>query len=165
MKMLGIFCSSNITTNDELRRQLKIKNVILAILAAAGIIMIVAAVLYSRNGGTFSGDMPDEYYSGFYRGAGTGLIFAAVVMIARNAAAMKNEQKLTQMRIELTDERNRAINEAAMKISIGIHLAVMLLTIFVSGIYAVPTAKALCFMFVLFLFSYIISYSVLSTRM
>lgn len=160
MKMLGIFCSTNVADNEELKKKLKVKNTIMFLFLIAGISVILAAAFYEKNDGAFKNGVT----SSFYYGVGCGIIAAAFILIIRNLSVMKSETKLTEMRVNITDERNIAINSASIKASVAIMLTASFIISFASGICTIHVTKAILFLIMLFLFSYIVSYRVISTR-
>ena len=55
----------------------------------------------------FSGKMKvDDYMLGVYCGIGVGLICSGIVFLIRNKRLMKDEEKLKEARLQVTDERN-----------------------------------------------------------
>lgn len=158
--MIGIFCSSNIKDNTQLKRKLKVQNVIMLLLMMVGIAVIVATVLYKNNGGTFlNGVSPSFYY-----GVGSGVIAGAAVLTIKNTLTMKSEQKLTRMRINITDERNIAINSASIKVAVAVMLAAAFAILLISGIWTIRMPKAIFCLIMLFLASYCVSYKIISSR-
>ena len=109
--VLGVFCNSDVSNNEELKAQLRKKNVFMVLLLIISGLAMLGLIIYESNGGEYVGDKNGW----FYRGACTGIAFAAVIFLFRNLNTIKDEKKLTELRIEITDERNIAINAAAVK--------------------------------------------------
>ena len=102
MKGFCLFSGSKVTNNEEFRKQLQAKNKCLLGLILLGIISAAAAYYME-----FSGKMKvDDYMLGVYCGIGVGLICSGIVFLIRNKRLMKDEEKLKEARLQVTDERN-----------------------------------------------------------
>lgn len=75
------------------------------------------------------------------------------------------EEKLTELRILQTDERNIAINMSAVKASVGVFFLAALLLLTLSCFMVLETAKILMFLMILFWFSYTVAYKLYSMKM
>ena len=102
MKGFCLFSGSKVTNNEEFRKQLQAKNKCLLGLILLGIISAAAAYYME-----FWGKMKvDDYMLGVYCGIGVGLICSGIVFLIRNKRLMKDEEKLKEARLQVTDERN-----------------------------------------------------------
>ncbi|MDE7331352.1 MAG: hypothetical protein K2O16_03800 [Lachnospiraceae bacterium] len=155
MKIRGIFCCTTAANNEEYRKVLKKRNVWMAALAVAGI-MIAAAALVAEHSGASA--LP-EYILGVYCGFGTGLAIAGIIVFVRNMILLGNEAKLKMNRLENTDERLMEIGSRAGKTAIKVVLLVGTASAMICGIYEPVLIKAMLFMLDVFLFSYITAYA------
>ncbi|MDD6616012.1 MAG: hypothetical protein PUF13_07930, partial [Lachnospiraceae bacterium] len=76
--MKGIFCHTKAKTNEEFRKELKRKNILLGALAALGLVTLGTAFFAYRCQVSVS-----EHTLGFYTGAGTGILAAALFLLFR----------------------------------------------------------------------------------
>lgn len=93
---------------------------ILAIVA----VMVTAAII----------GVEDEATS-FTLGFGCGIAAVALVLVIRDAAALKNEEKLEKLYIEETDERRQHINAMVGSKGMVIFIAVISLAMLISNYY------------------------------
>lgn len=159
--VLGVFCNSDVSNNEELKAQLRKKNVFMVLLLIISGLAMLGLIIYESNGGEYVGDKNGW----FYRGACTGIAFAAVVFLFRNLNTIKDEKKLTELRIEITDERNIAINAAAVRAALAVMFAAMFVIMLSSGFVLLDVYTALVFLFALFMVSYAAAYRRYSEKM
>ena len=111
MKGFCLFSGSKATNNEEFRKQLQAKNKALLGLILLGIISAAAAYYME-----FWGKMKvDDYMQGVYCGIGVVLICSGIVFLIRNKRLMKDEEKLKEARLQVTDERNIEIGSIIQK--------------------------------------------------
>lgn len=99
--MKGIFCHTKAKTNEEFRKELKRKNILLGALAALGLVTLASAFFVHRCQVTVS-----DHALRFYTGAGTGILAAALFLLFRNIYISKDETRLKQERLKNSDERS-----------------------------------------------------------
>lgn len=159
--MRGIFCRTNARTNEEYREVLKRRNVYMALVVIAGIILAITAYAVSEKGASA---LP-EYILGVYCGAGSGMAAAGLVFMIRNLCLMRNEEKLKKSRLENTDERMLEICSKAVNAAVLITLLTAVLAGLIAGIFYPILIKALIFVLYLFIFSYAAAYLVYKKKL
>lgn len=161
MKGFCLFSGSKATSNEEFRKQLQAKNKALWGLVLLGIIS--AAVAYYME---FSGKMKvDDYMLGVYCGIGVGLICAGIAFLIRNKCLMKDEEKLKEARLQVTDERNVEIGSRALRMAAVVLLIVMYVVFLIGGLYDETISKLMSCLICLFLVAYAIAWRVFNNRM
>ena len=156
-----LFSGSKVTNNEEFRKQLQAKNKCLLGLILLGIIS--AATAYYME---FSGKMKvDDYMLGIYCGIGVGLICSGIVFLIRNKRLMKDEEKLKEARLQVTDERNIEIGSRALRMAAFVLLIVMYFAFLFGGLYDPMISKLMSCMICLFLIVYAIAWRVLNKHM
>lgn len=161
MKGFCLFSGSKATNNEEFRKQLQAKNKALLGLILLGIISAAAAYYME-----FSGKMKvDDYMLGVYCGIGVGLICSGIVFLIRNKRLMKDEGKLKEARLQVTDERNIEIGSRALRMEAFVLLIVMYLAFLFGGLYDPMISKLMSCMICLFLIVYAIAWRVLNKHM
>ena len=156
MKGFCLLSGSKATNNEEFRKQLQAKNK-----ALLGIISAAAAYYME-----FSGKMKvDDYMLGVYCGIGVGLICSGIVFLIRNKRLMKDEGKLKEARLQVTDERNIEIGSRALRMAAFVLLIVMYLAFLFGGLYDPMISKLMSCMICLFLIVYAIAWRVLNKHM
>ena len=161
MKGSCLFSGSKATNNEEFRKQLQAKNKALLGLILLGIISAAAAYYME-----FSGKMKvDDYMQGVYCGIGVGLICSGIVFLIRNKRLMKDEEKLKEARLQVTDERNIEIGSRALRMAAFVLLIVMYFAFLFGGLYDPMISKLMSCMICLFLIVYAIAWRVLNKHM
>ena len=157
MKGFCLFSGSKATNNEEFRKQLQAKNKCLL-----GLILLGIAAYYME----FSGKMKvDDYMLGVYCGIGVGLICSGIVFLIRNKRLMKDEEKLKEARLQVTDERNIEIGSRALRMAAFVLLIVMYFAFLFGGLYDPMISKLMSCMICLFLIVYAIAWRVLNKHM
>ena len=141
MKGFCLFSGSKVTNNEEFRKQLQAKNKCLLGLILLGIISAAAA-----------------YYMEFW-----GKMKA--VFLIRNKRLMKDEEKLKEARLQVTDERNIEIGSRALRMAAFVLLIVMYFAFLFGGLYDPMISKLMSCMICLFLIVYAIAWRVLNKHM
>ncbi|MDE6501455.1 MAG: hypothetical protein K2L10_05180 [Ruminococcus sp.] len=77
----------------------------------------------------------DDFAVGLVSGMFSGIMIVSVFNLARIHKALHNEEKLKEMYIQQTDERNVAIGKETMKTSSFISIMVTALAVIVSGFF------------------------------
>ena len=114
----------------------------------------------------FSGKMKvDDYMLGVYCGIGVGLICSGIVFLIRNKRLMKDEEKLKEARLQVTDERNIEIGSRALRMAAFVLLIVMYFAFLFGGLYDPMISKLMSCMICLFLIVYAIAWRVLNKHM
>ena len=161
MKGFCLFSGSKATNNEEFRKQLQAKNKALLGLILLGIISAAAAYYME-----FWGKMKvDDYMQGVYCGIGVGLICSGIVFLIRNKRLMKDEEKLKEARLQVTDERNIEIGSRALRMEAFVLLIVMYFAFLFGGLYDPMISKLMSCMICLFLIVYAIAWRVLNKHM
>lgn len=161
MKGFCLFSGSKATNNEEFRKQLQAKNKALLGLILLGIISAAAAYYME-----FWGKMKvDDYMLGVYCGIGVGLICSGIVFLIRNKRLMKDEEKLKEARLQVTDERNIEIESRALRMAAFVLLIVMYFAFLFGGLYDPMISKLMSCMICLFLIVYAIAWRVLNKHM
>ena len=161
MKGFCLFSGSKVTNNEEFRKQLQAKNKCLLGLILLGIISAAAAYYME-----FWGKMKvDDYMLGVYCGIGVGLICSGIVFLIRNKRLMKDEEKLKEARLQVTDERNIEIGSRALRMAAFVLLIVMYFAFLFGGLYDPMISKLMSCMICLFLIVYAIAWRVLNKHM
>lgn len=143
-------------TNEEYRKYLKRKYKIYIGIIAAGILMGLFGWL-----GEYWISVPlDDYVLGIYFGAGVGMVLAGVLRLIKSRQICKDEEKLKQARLELSDERIQEISSKAFRMASWILVIVMYAGILIGGVFYPIISKIMCSMLCLFLVSYSICYRI-----
>lgn len=163
--MSGIFCSygksEDYATDEAYRNIVKRKAVVAGCLMALGIVAIAA---FTAAKYIFMVEM-DDFMSGFFVGAGTGLFFAGGALMIKRIMLLKDEKKLKKARIAESDERNRTISEAALRAATVVLLVAMYIVIIASVFAMQELIKVMSLLICLFLAAYVVSYRVLQKKM
>ena len=107
----------------------------------------------------------DDYMQGVYCGIGVGLICSGIVFLIRNKRLMKDEEKLKEARLQVTDERNIEIGSRALRMAAFVLLIVMYFAFLFGGLYDPMISKLMSCMICLFLIVYAIAWRVLNKHM
>lgn len=155
--MIGPFCYKNISTNEEMKKNLQKQNIIYICLIILGIITFIISF--------FTKDYMKDFMRGFLDGASTGLVFAGILLLYKNKRIMNNEQKLTERRIEISDERNRFISEQASKFSLIVILIELYIILLVSVFINLDTLTVCICIINSFILFYILSFRYFSGKL
>lgn len=158
--MLGIFCATKAMSDEEYRRYTRRRCFIYAGLTVIGVITAVIAAAAEFVWEVEVNDM----MLGVYTGMGAGLTVAGIVLGIRNALLLKDGKKLRQMRIADSDERNIQISALATKAALAVLLIGMYFAVLLGGLWYPVLTKVLAFLLVLFLFSYMVAYRIISAK-
>lgn len=106
-----------------------------------------------------------DHMLGFYSGGSSGLIAVGIVLIIRNRRILNNPEMLHKLRIKSGDERNILIASSAVRWACMIQLfAACGLALFGNLFDPILTFVGVCLIY-LYLFTYLVSYYVLSRKM
>lgn len=148
--MRGIFCSTKAQNNAQFAEELKRKDRFYILLLVLGLLTGAAGF-----GGYYLLKLPlKEELLGFYAGAGTGLCLAAVVFLWRSASLRRSEEKMTQARLELGDERLQLIADKALRAASIVLMTAVYLGGLVGGLYDLRIMRACLLLSGLFLLSF-----------
>lgn len=158
--MLGIFCGSECSTNEEYKKYIKRR-----IAYFIGIIILGAITLAV----TFLGDRffnvsISEKMIGVYTGFGSGLISIGIILLIKNILLLKNEEKLRKSRISNTDERNKEISIKATRVALVVMLVAMYLVGLIGGLWYPVLIEVLLTVISVFLLAYLVAYKVISRK-
>lgn len=94
-----------------------------------------------------------------------GLYVLELFFLIRNKRLMKDEEKLKEARLQVTDERNIEIGSRALRMAAFVLLIVMYFAFLFGGLYDPMISKLMSCMICLFLIVYAIAWRVLSKHM
>lgn len=155
--MLGMFCGTNATTNEQYKKYIKKRIHVLTGMFFVGVLTMVLAIVAET---VWKVSMQTYLYSGF----GSGLMCASIILILKNRKLLKDEEKLRQARIAASDERNLQISTSATKVAIAALLIGMYCVILIGGLWYPVLAQTMGFLVCLFLLVYIAAYRLVSKR-
>lgn len=158
--MLGIFCATKVTSDEEYRKYAGRRCFVYAGLALIGVITAAIAIAAEYLWTVEISDM----MLGVYTGVGTGLTVAGIILTIKNMLLIKDEKKLRQARIADSDERNIQISMLATKAALAVLLVGMYFAILLGGLWYPILTKILAFLLVLFMFSYMVAYRIISRK-
>lgn len=158
--MKGIFCSTTAKTDGEYREYLKKRIAIFIVLGIIGLATIIAVLLTNQ----FAEDSLNDHSKSYLIGAGSGIIFASVILIIKNCIVMNDSEKLRRVRIQVTDERNIQIGTAAMKVTLAVMFFVSYVIMFVGCFYSMILTKIMSLIICTVILAYFIAYKVLSKK-
>lgn len=158
--MLGIFCATKVTSDEEYRKYAGRRCFVYAGLALIGVITAAIAIAAEYLWTVEISDM----MLGVYTGVGTGLTVAGIILTIKNMLLIKDEKKLRQARIADSDERNIQISMLATKTALAVLLVGMYFAILLGGLWYPILTKILAFLLVLFMFSYMVAYRIISRK-
>ncbi len=159
--MRGLFCGTPAKTNEEYKKVVKRRMLIMTLVGIAGAAALVIALL-AKN---FWNVTIEERMLGFYTGVGTGLFAGAIIMLIKDAILLRNEEKLKESRLNNTDERNQEISNKAVKFSVAVILFALYAVALIGGLYYPVLVKIMSGMIFLFLLAYMGSYQFYNRRM
>lgn len=158
--MIGPFCGIESTSNEEYRKIVRKKMRAALIGMAVGLLTILASFAVVE---IF--ELPlDSHMQGFYSGVGTGILAASIVIWARYWIMLKDEEKLKRSRIDLSDERNKEISNAAFRVASLVLIIALYLAAFILGIWYPVVIKVLMGLVLVFAITYLVAYTVLSRK-
>lgn len=158
--MKGIFCSTKAKTNEEYRKELKKKNVILggvALLGLATLCVALYAHLYQLSSA--------EHILGYFAGVGSGLLAGCLILLIKNVRIMKDENRLKNERLKNSDERIDAISKRSFRAASAVMVVAAYLICLIGGIFHPILFKILSLLMAILIFSYIVSYRFYDSRM
>lgn len=158
--MLGIFCATKVTSDEEYRKYAGRRCFVYAGLALIGVITAAIAIAAEFLWMVEISDM----MLGVYTGVGTGLTVAGIILLIKNMLLIKDEKKLRQARIADSDERNIQISMLATKAALAVLLIGMYFAILLGGLWYPILTKVLAFLLMLFMFSYVVAYRIISRK-
>ena len=158
--MLGIFCGSECSTNEEYKKCIKKRIAYFIGAIILGVITLIVTFL----GNEIFGVSISEKMLGVYTGFGTGLIFAGAILLIKNILLLKNEEKLRKSRIANTDERNNEISLKATRVALGVMLVAMYLVALIGGLWYPELMEILLILICVFLLAYLAAYKYISRK-
>lgn len=158
--MLGMFCATKVMQDEDYRKYVKRRCLIYAGIALIGVITSAVALAAEF---LWTVAISDRMLS-YYMGVGVGLTMAGIILAVKNAMLLKNDKKLRQARIAGSDERNIQIAALATKAALAVLLIGIYFAVLIGGLWYPILMKVLTFLLVLFLFSYVVAYRIISQR-
>ncbi len=159
--MRGFFCRTTAKTNEEYRKVVKLRMLIMAFVGIAGAATLVVA-LVARNIWEVA---INEQMLGVYAGVGTGLLVGGIVLLIKDALLLRNEERLKNSRLECSDERNEEISNKAVKFTLAVVLFALYGVTLIGGLYYPILVKIMTGMIFLILLSYMGAYQFYKNRM
>lgn len=92
-------------------------------------------------------------------------LYVLELFLIRNKRLMKEEEKLKEARLQVTDERNIEIGSRALRMAAFVLLIVMYFAFLFGGLYDPMISKLMSCMICLFLIVYAIAWRVLNKHM
>ena len=161
MKGFCLLNTTRATKNEEYRKQILAKNKYMWGLIVLG--LITAVIAYYME---FSGKMKvDDYMLGVYCGIGVGLFVCGIMMLIRNRNLLKDEAKLKEARLKMTDERNVEISSKALKAAATVLVVVLYGVLLIGGLFYPILGKLMAMLICLFVVTYAIAWKVLDHKM
>lgn len=158
--MLGIFCATKVASDEEYRKYVRRRSFVFGGMVVIG--AITAAIALAAE---FLWTVEvSELMLGVYTGVGTGLILAGIILLIKNGMLLKNDKKLRQERIANSDERNIQISTMATKAALAVLLTGMYFTVLIGGLWDPVLTKIMAFLLMLFMFSYLVAYRIISGK-
>ncbi len=158
--MIGLFCGTSTSTNEEYRKVIKNKMNMFIIIAILGVIT-EAVTLAAKN--YWKVNISDQML-GTYTGAGVGLIAVSLILYVKNRMLLNNEEKLKESRIAHTDERNKQLSSSAFRVATVVMLITLYAVAFIGGLWYPVLTEALLIIVSMFLLAYLVAYQVISKR-
>lgn len=140
-----LFCGKDYQTT--LRRRLYI----FIAMGLLGVIAFILSLFAVRNN-----TLP-EFFSGFYTGAGSGLVGASIVFIIRTVKLLRDPEKARKAQITEDDEREKAIVSASLTTVFWVLFWVIGAGIFISLPFSKPVFFTLVGLFFLMLITMLIA--------
>ena len=159
--MRGLFCGTVAKTNEEYKKVVKRRMLIMVLIGIAGAAALVVGLM-AKN---YWAVTIDERMLGFYTGIGTGLFAGAVILLIKDAILLRSEEKLKISRLNNADERNQEISNKAIKFAMAAILFAMYAVALVGGLYYPVLVKIILCMIFLFLLAYMGAYQFYNRRM
>ena len=159
--MRGLFCGTSAKTNEEYRKVVKVRMLIMTVVGIVGAATLAVALL----AGSYWEVTIDELMLGFYTGIGTGLLAGAIVLLIKDAILLRSEEKLKNSRLNNSDERNHEISSKAIKFTMMIMLLAMYSVALIGGLYYPVLVKIITGIIFLSLMAYYGAYQFYKTRM
>lgn len=150
--MRSLFCPvCRAKNNEEYREVLRKRRFRFCLFILAGL-ATEAVVLYVH----FCTEIGiSEYHLGFLLGVGAGMAFGGVVGIVKVRRRLKDEEKLKELRLKETDERELEMDSLALRGTARILLGVMYVLLVLGGILANDTLLQVSWgLIVIYLFSF-----------
>lgn len=154
--MIGPFCGIDVMTNEEYRKVVKRKRWRSAAVFFAGLLNCLGILLAER-----LWDLTlNSQISSFYLGIGTGLVLVGIVLWFRYSSMLRDEEKLKESRVELSDERNKKISNSAFRTATITVIIALYITVLAAGIWHPIVLKILAGAVTLFTLVYIVAYQI-----
>lgn len=159
--MRGLLCGTTAKTNEEYRKVVKVRMLLLTLICIAGAATLVVALL-ARSYWEVS---IAERMLGLYAGVGIGLLVGAFVILIKNAIMLRDEEKLKNSRLNNSDERNQEIRNKSIQFTMAVMLIAMYGVALIGGLYYPILVKIMISMIFLFLLAYMGAYQVYTRKM
>jgi len=159
--MRGILCVSNVRTNEEYRKVIKVRMRIMLLLVVMGIISATIGL-----GAELYIETPiNSHMLGVYSGMGVGLIISGTVLWIKHRLLLNNEDKLKESRVSYTDERIKEIGNKAFRVASYAMLVAVYVMALVGGLYNIIIFQVLMVIPFVFILVYAISYKYYNSKM
>lgn len=147
--------------NEEYKEIIKFRMNISLLMILIGIITITVTLFVGIR--WFTGE--NKHMIAAYTGAGSGLMFASIVLWIKNKKLLTNDIKLKETRLSDTDERLQAINNKAFRMASIVLLVALYLVGFIGGLFYPILFKVLIGIVFIFLITYVLAYKIYEKKM
>lgn len=159
--MNGLFCRTSAKNDEEYIKDIKKKMKTFVLIGVVGLVTmaITELAVYQWNVDLSS------HMHGFYLGAETGIIIAAIILWIKHKYLLTNKDKLKECRLNQSDERVQEIRGKSFKVAATVLLIALYGIAFIGGIFYPALIKIVVLLLFIFLFAYIVSYKIYQHRM
>ncbi len=157
----GILYHCTAKTNEEYKVELKKRQRLMLILLFLGILALAAMITLIL----LKPDTTESYTVCFFCGVGTGLVLGGYLGFQKIRKTLQDETLIKEARLTETDEREQAISEKAIHMTLKILLLSIYLLLLLCSFITVEAVTILSLLIAVFFLSYIISRKIYSQRM
>ncbi len=159
--MTGPFCYTTAKNNEEYKKVIKKRMLIMGAFIVVGILAAVTALIADR----MDTSAMSARVLGLYTGAGTGMAVSGLFILIRDFIVLKNEKKLKDHRLRHSDERLRAIRDNAIRPALLTMLIAMYAVCLIGSIFYPVLIYVLLITVWLFLIVYLIAFRYYERKM
>ncbi len=159
--MKGILCSTKARNNEEYRKVIKRRMQLSALIGAIGLLTTALSLMAEYVWGLEISD----HILGVYCGMGCGLLAGCIVLWIKQGRLLKDEEKLTQSRLENADERIEEINNKALRSALIFLLVALYAIGLIGGIFYPILTRVLAILVAFFILVYLIARKVYEKKM
>ena len=157
----GVLCNTNARTNEEYKKTIKSRMILLGIMGFLGAFTMIVAFLAE-----FKWDVSiSDRMLGVYTGFGTGLLIVSILFIFQNIRLLGNEEKLKENRIKNADERIQEISNRAFRYAGGTLFFATYVVSLIGGLFYPELVQVLFILVAVFVITYFGSYFYLNKKL